>query len=227
MTIDTGDSIILAQLKANLLQTEKRLNEGNPGKKGEALIVKPPNKTQYNVVDKFCFNGGLKGHLKNDCGRRPFNNFNNNLNNSNKNHNYSNNRNNRNAQVTNFRNNNIDFRKLNEVVVTDSYPMPRIDDILDKLHGRKYFSVFDIKSGFWHIPVNVNDIHKTAFITQFGHYEWCVMPFGFKNAPAIFQRAIRNILEKYKLINFCHNYIDDFPMILKHMLNILKPSYQP
>ena len=103
----------------------------------------------------------------------------------------------------------IDYRKLNDKTIPDKYPMPRIEDIIDSLHGNKYFSVFDIKSGFWHIKMKEEDIPKTAFVTQNGHYEWKVMPFGFKNAPAIFQRSIRNLIEKHSLTKFCHNYIDD------------------
>lgn len=103
----------------------------------------------------------------------------------------------------------IDYRKLNDKILPDKYPMPRIEDIIDRLHNSKCFSIFDIRSGFWHIKVRESDIPKTAFVTQNGHFEWLVMPFGLKNAPAIFQRTIRNMLEKYSLTNFCHNYMDD------------------
>lgn len=120
----------------------------------------------------------------------------------------------------------IDYRKLNDKVIPDKYPMPRIEDIIDNLHNNKYFSVFDVRSGFWHIRVRKDDVAKTAFITQNGHYEWLVMPFGFKNAPAIFQRAIRNLIEKYSLTKFCHNYIDDIivysPNLSTHIDHIEK-----
>ena len=110
----------------------------------------------------------------------------------------------------------IDYRKLNTVTIADNYPFPRIEDIVDKLYGSKYFSTFDISSGFWQIPVDKKDIHKTAFVTQTDHYEWLVMPFGLRNAPALFQRIISEIIRKHDLAMFCHNYIDD---ILVHSSN--------
>lgn len=103
----------------------------------------------------------------------------------------------------------IDYRKLNEKVITDKYPMPLIRDIIDNLYDKKYFTVLDIRSGFWHVKVRDSDIAKTAFITQNDHYEWLVMPFGYKNAPAIFQRAIKQLLERNRLTQFSHNYIAD------------------
>lgn len=120
----------------------------------------------------------------------------------------------------------IDYRKLNEKVIPDKYPMPRIEDIIDNLYGNKFFSVFDVRSGFWHVRMKENDIQKTAFVTQMGHYEWLVMPFGYKNAPAIFQRAVRSMIEKHKLSRFCHNYIDDIivysPDMKTHLIHIEK-----
>lgn len=103
----------------------------------------------------------------------------------------------------------VDYRKLNKITLADNYPFPRIDDIIDKLYGSAIFSVFDISSGFWHVPMHPRDIQKTAFVTMNDHFEWLVMPFGFRNAPAIFQRIIYTILRKHKLTDFCHNYLDD------------------
>jgi len=111
----------------------------------------------------------------------------------------------------------IDFRKLNQISIADNYPFPRIEDIIDKLSGSIVFSTIDISSGFWHVRVNPGDIHKTGFVTQNDHFEWLVMPFGFRNSPAIFQRIIYRILEKHNLKSFAHNYIDD---ILIHSRNL-------
>lgn len=103
----------------------------------------------------------------------------------------------------------IDYRKLNAITELESYPMPRIIDIEDKLLNANYFTTLDIASGFYHIEVAQNDKHKTAFVTMDEHFQWNVMPFGLRNAPLIFQRIIFNILKRQELTKFSHNYIDD------------------
>ena len=110
----------------------------------------------------------------------------------------------------------VDFRALNKITIVDSYPFPRIEDIIDKLHGSKIFTTLDISSGFWYVQMKSENVHKTAFSTQSGHHEFLVCPFGFRNSPAIFQRAIFRILEKNKLTKFAHNYLDD---IMVHSRN--------
>lgn len=88
----------------------------------------------------------------------------------------------------------IDFRALNEKTLGDAYPLPNITEILDQLGSAKYFSVFDLASGFHQIPMHESDTHKTAFSTPFGHYQFNRMPFGLKNAPATFQRLMDQVL---------------------------------
>jgi len=83
----------------------------------------------------------------------------------------------------------IDFQKLNAVTITDSYPFPIIEDIIDQLHDCKIFSILDLSFGFWHVRMHPKDIYKTAFVTQFKHFELLVMPFGFRNSP--FEQNIR------------------------------------
>ncbi len=120
----------------------------------------------------------------------------------------------------------IDFRKLNELCIHDNQPFPRIDDIIDKLYDSKYFSVIDISNGFWHVKVYSKDVHKTAFVTMNEHYEWLVLPFGYRNSPMIFQRIIRTVLKKHNLLNFSDNYLDDIMIHSKtfdeHLLHIEK-----
>lgn len=88
----------------------------------------------------------------------------------------------------------IDYRALNERSVPDAYPLPNISEILDQLGSAKYFSVFDLKSGFHQVPLHAGDGPKTAFSTPYGHYEFKRMPFGLRNAPATFQRLMDSVL---------------------------------
>lgn len=102
----------------------------------------------------------------------------------------------------------VDYRKLNSVTVKDVYPLPRIDDTLDSLHGARYFSSMDLRSGYWQIAVDEHDREKTAFVTPDGLYEFRVMPFGLCNAPATFQRMMDMLLRSFRW-TFCLCYLDD------------------
>ena len=101
----------------------------------------------------------------------------------------------------------VDFRKLNAITKKDVYPLPRVDDMLDALGKADYFTVLDLQSGFWQIPLHPEDREKTAFSTARGHYEFNVMPFGLCNAPATFQRAMDHLLRTLR--RFCLPYMDD------------------
>ncbi|CAK1549738.1 unnamed protein product [Leptosia nina] len=100
----------------------------------------------------------------------------------------------------------VDYRSLNKIIEKDTYPLPLIEDQLDKLGKAKYFISIDMKNGFYQIPVTEDSIKYTAFSTPDGHYEFLKMPFGICNGPSVFQRAITKAV---KHLNFLLVYIDD------------------
>lgn len=102
----------------------------------------------------------------------------------------------------------IDFRRLNDITVNDKYPLPNITDLLDKLGKSSYFSTLDLASGYHQIEIEEQDRQKTAFSTQYGHFEFLRMPFGLKTAPATFQRTIDNVLRGLQGLH-CMVYLDD------------------
>ena len=108
----------------------------------------------------------------------------------------------------------IDYRQLNKSTVKDSYPLPRIDDTIDALHGAQYFTTLDLFSGYWQIEIEEQDKHKTAFVCEFGQYEFNRMPFGLTNAPATFQRLMNKIL-KPVLYETALVYLDDIIVFSK------------
>ena len=113
----------------------------------------------------------------------------------------------------------VDFRKLNEVTVSDPYPIPRIDDILNKLSGSVIFSTLDLKSGYWQIPLTEEAARMTAFSTERGRFEFIKLPFGLKNAPNQFSRIMSNIFND---LEFVQVYIDDIIIHSKSVEEHLK-----
>lgn len=103
----------------------------------------------------------------------------------------------------------VNYIKLNEVTLSEHFPLPHIEEMQDRFLGAKWFTTIDIASGFYHIEMAEEDKEKTAFSTINGHYHWNRMPFGLKNAPIVFQRVISNLLVKHQLNSFAINYIDD------------------
>ena len=99
-----------------------------------------------------------------------------------------------------------DYRKVNSVTETDSFPMPRIDDCIDNIGQAKYVTKFDLLKGFWQIPLTDRANEISAFVTPDGLYQYKVMPFEMKNSPASFQHLINMIITGS--VN-CKAYIDD------------------
>lgn len=99
-----------------------------------------------------------------------------------------------------------DYRFLNSITIHDSYPMPLISDIMNKLNGMSFFSKIDLERAFHQIPVLPEDVQKTAVITPFGLFEYLMMPFGLRNAAQTFQRHIDHILKDFP---FATAYLDD------------------
>ncbi|UYV71730.1 hypothetical protein LAZ67_9000142, partial [Cordylochernes scorpioides] len=103
----------------------------------------------------------------------------------------------------------VDYRKLNEIIAPDVHPLPLIETILDKLSKAKYYSSVDIASAYWQVEIEPNSRNLLAFVTLDSQYEFCRLPYGFKNSPQIYHRAINQVMQKYKL-NFVTHYFDDF-----------------
>ena len=106
----------------------------------------------------------------------------------------------------------IDYQDLNAVTVPDTFPLPRIDDLLDQLGQSRFFSTLDLASGYWQIRVHPDSREKTAFVTPQGLFEFRVMPFGLTNAPSVFQRLMQRVLaglNPEEGPDFVAVYIDD------------------
>ena len=104
----------------------------------------------------------------------------------------------------------VDSRPLNKVTIPDMYPFPRIDEILRSLGKARIFSKLDMASSYWQIPIALEDRHKTSFICKLGQFQFNVLSFGLRNAPATFQRAIEKALREDDLLGKCAiAYIDD------------------
>ena len=87
-----------------------------------------------------------------------------------------------------------DFRKVNTVTKTDSFPLPRIEDCIDRVGKAKYVTTLDLLKGYWQVPLTERAKQLSAFVTPQGLYQYRVMPFGMKNAPSTFQRMINRVL---------------------------------
>ena len=103
----------------------------------------------------------------------------------------------------------VDFRRLNAQTKKDSYPLPRIQEVLESMAGAAHFSTMDFKSGFWQVCMAPESQQYTAFtVGNLGFYEFTRMPFGLCNAPATYQCLMQNTLGELNL-TYCIIYLDD------------------
>ena len=102
----------------------------------------------------------------------------------------------------------VDYRRLNLATVKDAYPLPRRDDTLDMLTGKRWFSTLDLASGYWQVSLSPEARCKTAFATHSGLFQFKVMPFGLCNAPATFERLMDQVLQGLRWSR-CLVYLDD------------------
>ncbi len=107
-----------------------------------------------------------------------------------------------------------DFRRLNEVSEFDGYPMPRVDELLDRLGRARYISTLDLKKGYWQIPLSDSAKPKTAFSTPSGHWQYRILPFCLHGAPATFQRLMDIVLCPHQ--QYAAAYLDDVVVHSEH-----------
>jgi hypothetical protein len=109
----------------------------------------------------------------------------------------------------------IDYCSLNEVTIKNKYPLPRIDDLFDKLKRACVFSKIDLRSGYHQLKIQASDIPKTTFITRYGLYKYTVMSLGLTNAPAYFMYLMNKVFMEY-LDKFVVVFIDDILIFSKN-----------
>ena len=102
----------------------------------------------------------------------------------------------------------IDYRQLNKMTIKNRYPLPRIDDLFDQLRGATVFSKIDLRFGYHQVRIKDEDIFKTNFRIQYGHYKFVVMPFRLTNSPVVFMCLMNNVMHTY-LDKFVVVFIDD------------------
>ncbi|CAF1174543.1 unnamed protein product, partial [Didymodactylos carnosus] len=122
----------------------------------------------------------------------------------------------------------VDYRKINQLTTRDAFPLPNMEETINRLGDAAFFTKLDLKSGYFQIPIREEDKAKTAFITQDGLWEWNVLPQGLKNAPPSFQRIMNNLVANGRW-QYCLVYLDDiivfsktFDEHIEHLHNILQ-----
>ena len=119
-----------------------------------------------------------------------------------------------------------DFRKVNNITQPDSFPLPRMEDCVDRVGAAKFVTKLDLLKGYWQVALSPRASEISAFVTPDGLYQYTVMPFGLRNAPATFQRMMNSVLRG---VNNCETYLDDVLAFndtwLEH-INTLKQIFQ-
>ena len=119
----------------------------------------------------------------------------------------------------------IDYRKLNDVAIKDSYPMPNVREIIDKMQGSRYFSKMDMASAYWAVPIKESDLEKTAFMTPRHLLEMCVTVFGLCNSQPTYQRIMDSTLEG---LDHVDSFVDDvcaYTQTFDEMLETLRKVF--
>ncbi|CAF2961342.1 unnamed protein product [Rotaria sp. Silwood2] len=119
----------------------------------------------------------------------------------------------------------IDYRNLNSITKKDVYPLPRIDDVIERLNGSEIFSKLDLRSGYFQVPLAIEERNKTAFITHDGLWHFNRLPQGLKNSPSVFQRLMNQTLASLRW-DVCLAYLDDIVVYSRsfkqHLMDIEK-----
>ena len=101
----------------------------------------------------------------------------------------------------------VDYRRVNDVTLPDAFPLPRVEDLIDKIGRSRFLTKIDLSRGYWQVPMDEISIPVSAFVTPHGQFQWKYMPFGLRNAPATFQRLVKRVLSG--LETFTGAYLDD------------------
>jgi hypothetical protein len=114
----------------------------------------------------------------------------------------------------------VDYRKLNKATKKDHFPLPFIDEMLERLANHAYFCFLDWYSGFMQIPIHPDDQHKTTFTCPYGMFAYRRMPFGVCNALASFQRCMMAVFLEF-IEEIVEVFMDDFSVYGKTFMDCL------
>jgi hypothetical protein len=102
----------------------------------------------------------------------------------------------------------VDYRRLNDITITDAYPTPRVDNVIQALSGSDFFTTLDCEKGYYQVKISEHTKQVTALTCPVGQFRWTRLPFGLKNAPAVFQRLM-DIILAYLTWKSCMVFFDD------------------